>query len=274
MLKEAKAEVSYRYLSLMPFVVYCHFASQEAQSATANTCAIQHVTVFECPLGHRTSVAAKPVLLLHIRDDDIQWIAKRVKQQHPTIGDYLNHFVPRETTDQLAEREHDGPDLRRSTLDACHECSSNATVVKEVRTRWPQMLAVLPTTSSMLKSELPKILATGNLIHPTLNVSIHSQNVPDTTSSSAVTYRLIGRVLYKIAQQSKSQSSHHWTAQFLIGDQTFLYDDCWDQGIMKAIGEPSILETQSYLASMWIYHRVTENAVRIVSYYLRKYGKP
>ncbi|KAK7676617.1 hypothetical protein QCA50_020431 [Cerrena zonata] len=122
------------------------------------------------------------------------------------------------------------------------------------------MLAILPTTSLMLKSELPKLLATGNLTHPTLNASIHSQNVSDTTSSSTVTYRLIGRVLYKIAQQSKSQSSHHWTAQFLIGDQTFLYDDCRDQGIMKAIGEPSILETQSYLASMWIYHRVTENA--------------
>ncbi|KAK7689275.1 hypothetical protein QCA50_007966 [Cerrena zonata] len=195
--------------------------AEEAQSATANTCAIQHVTVFECPLGHRTSVAAKPL---------------------PTIGDYLNHFIPRATTDQLAEREHDGPDLRQSTLDACRECSSNATVVKEFRTRWPQMLAILPTTSLILKSELPKILATGNLIHPTLNASIHSQNVSDTTSSSTVTYRLIGRVLYKIAQQSKSQSSHHWTAQFLIGDQTFLYDDCRDQGIMKAIGEPSILK--------------------------------
>ncbi|KAK7676149.1 hypothetical protein QCA50_020900 [Cerrena zonata] len=115
----------------------------------------------------------------------------------------------------------------------------------------------MPSTRSMTQEGFDTQMAGHSLVHFTDHFSMDSE-VPSTDgSTSTVSYRLVGRVLFSYSGGEHPNSSNHFTSHLLIGNRTFFYDDL--NGVLEELGDTSFIETLSRKDSLWIYHRTTAN---------------
>lgn len=206
--------------------------------------------------------------MLSLRLDDVLITMKALGTQTIDLGSYLTHFIPRLSDNNDVIGQHHGNDLRDSPSTRCSavKCTLSSDVCT-IKTTWPRTLFVIPETRGDTKDAFKKrkpppvqlplefTIRSYSAVHGSeLDkkneiTTIHPSDAP----AKMVQYRLIGRALYN-ATKIKS----HYTAEFVIGDSLYMYNDLENGGLFSNAGVASSLKKSGRHITLVAYHRVSD----------------
>lgn len=226
---------------------------------------IEHYITRTCQNGHKGGFrATAPIVSLTPHPRDIIRAGDAAATDNVDIGCYLSHLLARriEPSGQTGVKLFDLEDS------AClhHDCNATSRVCA-VQTAWPQVLHIVPETSGDTADAFERRLHPDCHPHPVhypLRFSINTQSqsasldqepVPgELKIDTAVEYKLIGRLLF-------DSERAHFTAELLIDDRMYRYDDRDREGVLSEVGPATMLEDLSPTVSLVLYHRCQEGNI-------------
>lgn len=155
------------------------------------------------------------------------------------VGTLLSHMLPR----------------YGSYIAPCSfaDCGLPPAPASTVETSWPRCLLIAPETTQEDTSNTGQPQARDMVAFP-LEFEIPSrvENRHHVDAQSSVRYRMVGRQLY---------SRNHFTAELLLQDSTYLYDDTRNYGRLSRAGEESLITVPRRDTIFVLYNRVSDNSV-------------
>ncbi|KAJ7179791.1 hypothetical protein C8R46DRAFT_887044 [Mycena filopes] len=188
-----------------------------------------------CQLGHSTQDQSGPIQIFpRINQFDLR-VARAKYGPDLSLGEYLASATP---------RFNGGPDQGNSTVlhslpvsvcfdDACIGLGTKV-IPKTFKITWPKILHLDPDSGTEVRLPIPKSL-----------------RIPD-GSNDFVDYELVGTI-------SHNARASHWTSKFLLGNDTFAYDDLKHLGCLVDQGPSNSITNPDNAAAIWAYHRSSEN---------------
>ncbi|KAJ3557349.1 hypothetical protein NM688_g1521 [Phlebia brevispora] len=252
------------------------FAEESGVADVLSIFGFEHHVVRQCIHGHCTIVEqSTPVSLLTLTQADVQQTLHAIGEpKQLDLGAYLSYFTPRFSDSKDCIGQHRGANLLTLPPKPCHnaECSS-ASSVKHICTSWPQTLLIIPESRSdseeaFERRELPlvklplefEIQSIGSTTRSSKTISSEAGSSLDPVkvpniNADPVRYRLIGRILY-----NASEVQSHYTAELVISDEAYKYNNLEDNGMLSEIGAAGdIASIPDRHVSLVAYHRISKS---------------
>ena len=178
-----------------------------------------------------------------------------------TLAQYFCQSIPCRMAGIVTENQYFGTDPLHLLLPqpcAVGPCSALASIIS-ISTTWPDILQVIPTTTGL------------SISPPNSHTPVHFERywslpsvLPSSLSDdfSTVGYSLAGRLLYH-------SNSQHYTAQIVIGDYTYTYNDLEKGRRLQNIGLSDQCSIPNLEAVLYIYARTShfQVSIQILAYY-------
>ncbi|KAI0761214.1 hypothetical protein BC629DRAFT_1597356 [Irpex lacteus] len=235
--------------------------------------AIRHRVLLNCTHGHDTSsytTIPTPILPLCSHDNARAGLACGLDtvglDDGVDIGRYLSHLLPRLQGSSVASY-NSGERLCEIEPPTCAypQCGQDTTL-QAIRTEWPRVLHIVPEISHNNDPQSASI--NPSPVQFTIAFDIWSQRHDaagyvnpasleaewGSQPAVSVRYELFGRLIFH-------EDRAHYTAQVIIGDRSYLYDDMVREGVLADIGPKEAILAPAAGVAMVLYHRVSESNV-------------
>ena len=220
---------------------------------------MRHFCVEQCADHHSHLGKASPFLPFHAittTGTALAYSARASPDSAPNLQDYLRNLIPTQPSSRKGDRHWNGESFIHTQKPSPH-CQEPGCTLKTdicaVDTAWPQVLhLIVPESLSIDQSPYDRKTALQfplTFTLPTEGTSSNSGN-----SAQYVSYSLVGRILFH-------RKRAHYTAQAVVGDQTFDYDSMAHGGGLCRVGRDVVAATPTPSAVMVVYNRTSVSSV-------------
>lgn len=217
--------------------------------------AIQHKTIGSCSVGHiRTTFEGNSIPFITLTDHSIRYAAAIAGESSSLdLGIVLSHLIARHTEDTISGH-NSGTPLADIPLDPCTigGCINTTTTLVAIETLWPKVLHIVPETNGET-SEAFAQRSNGPLSLP-IQFEISSHSTHTKKPPGHIRYRMVGRQLYH-------PHSKHFTAELLLQDTTYSYDDLRNHGRLQWAGDETVITTPNINTTFVVYNRISPEYV-------------
>ncbi|KAJ3552568.1 hypothetical protein NM688_g4086 [Phlebia brevispora] len=237
----------------------------DTNTTTQQNFCIEHYVTFTCTEGHRGGgIATRSVFYLAPHPRDVMRAGDASNSDDVDIGSYLTHLSACSFTG-VRSYNHGNKLFDLPDRSCGHDSCDKVARVFTVQTAWPAILHIVPETCGETADAFEERTRLDFSPHPTrlplrFHIQTKSNHAPDQLaegelrSSPVVEYEMVGRLLF-------DADKLHFTAEVIIGDSTYEYNDMERNGVMMRTGPAVSIEELSHKVSLVVYRRVSEGKI-------------